>query len=632
MTGSFNEQDCRNKLEEAISRGAWSEAKAGLEDLWRERPTSATAAYLVSRFGPVREHLQMRSCRLAILRSFTVEPAVPLLRAAALAAGIDLQVRLSAHNAYAQEILDGTSALYRDVPDAVILAVQLRDLSPQIWEEFAGCAPESREKAAEEIVRSYREWIAAFRSRSDAALIVHLFELPVVAARGVLDSQGSNGQAATIQRLNDGLRAAAADWPGIYVLHYDALIGRHGRERWHDEQKWLTVRLPIAAEFLPALCSEWLRFLCPICGRTAKVVVTDLDNTLWGGVIGEDGLAGLRLDSEFPGAAYRALQRALLDLYHRGILLAIVSKNNEADAMQVLQEHRGMLLQPRHFAAMRINWRHKADNIREIAEELNVGLDSLVFVDDNPVERAQVRSELPDVTVVELPDDPMRYAGALRDVPMFERVTLSAEDAKRQEFYAHQRLRTELQRSSQSLEDFYRSLRQVVEIERLNAGDLVRAAQLTHKTNQFNLTTRRHSEAELARLAASGDWDVYTVRVLDRFGDNGLVGVCVANRSDGACEIDTLLLSCRVIGRTVESAILHFLAEQSRARGIKVLRGRFVPTSKNRPAASFYADHGFKKVADEENGAVWALDLETVRPSCPDWIEVRCGREMTASV
>jgi FkbH-like protein len=427
----------------------------------------------------------------------------------------------------------------------------------------------------------------------------------------------------------------AGEYPGVFVLDYDTLVSRYGRERWHDEQKWLTVRLPIGAEFLNAFCSEWLRFLHPLCGRTGKVLVTDLDNTLWGGVVGEDGLTGIRLDGEYPGAAYRALQQAMLDLYRRGILLAIASKNNEPDAMQVFKEHRGMLLQPSQFSAMRINWRNKADNIREIAEELNVGLDSVVFLDDNPVERERVRRELPEVTVIELPADPMRYASTLRDVAMFERLTRSTEDSMRQEYYAQQRLRSELQRSSESLEGFYRSLRQVVEIEPLKAKDVARAAQLTHKTNQFNLTTKRHTEAQLARIASSPDWDVYAVRVLDRFGDNGLVGVCITNRSGDTCEIDTLLLSCRVIGRTVESAILFFLTEQSRAKGIKLLRGRYARTAKNQPAASFYPDHGFEKVrqaSQDEDGMLWLLDLGKTQPACPDWIELRTEREAAATV
>lgn len=281
-----------------------------------------------------------------------------------------------------------------------------------------------------------------------------------MASQGILDGRNGGGQSEAIQELNARLAAMAREHNGVYVLDYDGLVARHGRERWHDAKKWLTVRLPMAAGHLNDMAREWLRFLHPLSGRIAKALVVDLDNTLWGGVVGEDGMEGIQLSAEHPGAYFQAVQRVLLDLYRRGILLAIASKNNPADAMEALERHPGMVLRPEHFAAMRIGWESKAKAMGEIAAELNIGVDSLAFFDDNPVERQHVREEAPEVTVIEAPAEASGYARALRDCPFFERLALSGEDRRRNEFYAVRRESAALEKSAATPEDFYRSLAQ----------------------------------------------------------------------------------------------------------------------------------------------------------------------------
>jgi FkbH-like protein len=617
-----NHQELQQQIETKLDQGCWAAAHVALAELWSQHATPSKASYVVSRYEQLRPHLPLSSCRLALLRSFTVEPVVPLLRAAALVHGIDLTVQIGGFNTYAQEILAPTSQLYRFAPDVVILAVQTRDIAPDLWEGYTNLSPVEIKAAVERVVQGMRTWIRAFRAHSQAHLIVHTLEVPPFLSQGALDSQAETSQIATVQQINQELRGIASDHTGVYVLDYDALVARYGRTRWYDERKWLTMRMPIAAEYLLPLANEWLRFLHPLTGKLCKVVVTDLDNTLWGGIVGEDGRTGLQIGAEYPGAAYRALQRVLLDLYQRGIMLAVCSKNNMEDAMEVLAEHPEMLLRPQHFAALRINWNDKTQNLREIAAELNVGIDALAFVDDNPVERARVRTALPEVTVIDLPADPMEYAQAIRQAPVFERLVLSAEDRERGRYYAEQRQRVELEQSASSLEDFYHSLQQGVEIVPLTSETLVRVAQLTQKTNQFNLTTRRYNEQQLTEMAARPDWRVYTVRVKDCFGDSGLVGVAITHDIDAVSEIDTLLLSCRVIGRTVETALLSFLIQQSQARGRKQLQGWFLPTKKNAPAKAFYPDHKFRIGAEQPEGTLWTLDLRDAEIACPDWIRL----------
>jgi FkbH-like protein len=615
------EHVARQQIEEELEQGHWLDAHLLLSQIWNQDPTTATAGYVIPRYERLRGHVPLATCRLAILRSYTVEPLIPLLRAAAFSSGIDISVQLSPFNAYVQELLNQNSLLYRFPPDVTILAVQTRDVAPELWESYAERTAKISKATAHRVISEFNKWIQAFRSQSKSYLIVHNLELPASPSHGILDAQSEASQATTIQKINEGLRRIARAHSGVYIFDYDSLVARHGRARWHDERKWLMARLPVSAENLVHLAQEWMRFIHPLSGKICKALVTDLDNTLWGGVVGEDGLEGIQLGTEYPGAAYQSLQRVMLDLYHRGIILAICSKNNASDAMEVLEKHPGMLLRPQHFAALRINWNDKAENLREIATELNIGIDSLAFLDDNPVERERVRGAFPEVTVIEPGDDPMRFASKVRNTSAFERLALSEEDRERGRYYAEQRQRIELERHATSLEDFYQSLAQEVRIAEVDSGSRIRVAQLTQKTNQFNLTTQRYSEQQVGEFAADANSRVYAVWVKDRFGDNGLVAVVITQDKGKICEIDTLLMSCRVIGRTVETAILSFLSDRARGRGVERLQGWFVPTKKNDLVKEFYPAHGFRVQKQEQDGrSLWSLDLSKDPLACPEWI------------
>jgi len=291
--------------------------------------------------------------------------------------------------------------------------------------------------------------------------------------------------------------------------------------------------------------------------------------------------------------------------------------------MEVLEKHPGMLLRPEHFAATRIGWNDKVQGLRELASELNIGTDALAFLDDNPVEREQVRTSLPEVTVIEPPANPFAYAACVQECPVFERLSLSAEDQQRTALYAGQRERAKGEQPFQSKEDFYRFLEQKVEIAPLSPETLGRISQLTQKTNQFNLTTRRYTEQQISEMSARKGWQVLSIRVRDRFGDQGLVGVSITHDERATCEIDTFLLSCRVIGRTVETALLSALAKAASSRGRTRLAGYFLPTRKNAPARNFYSQHGFQLESENGEGSLWSLDLTQQQIPFPNWIELK---------
>jgi len=617
-------EQIRASIASSLATGDWYAASTQMRRLLLISPNAATAHFILRCFEVEALSSTCTDVRVAFLRSFTLEPAMPLLRAAAALNGLRLSVRLSDFNAYSQEVLDPRSQMYQFDPQIVILAIQVQDLVPDLWYRYVeldAAAVDEKVKAAE---ASMADLIRSFRHYHRAHLIVHNLEIPSVAASGVLDAQSETGQAQAIRRINHAIVKIANQTPGVYVLDYDALVSRHGQLHWRDERKWLSARMPISADCLGYLAAEYVRFLVPLAGRTCKALVVDLDNTLWGGVIGEDGLSGIQLGPEYPGAAFLNLQRAILDLYHRGIILAICSKNNSDDALEALEKHSHMLLRPRHFAAMRINWNDKAQNLREIAAELSIGIGALGFLDDSPQERAQVGRQLPEVCVIDLPKDPMEFSTALRECPAFERLNLSAEDLERSRYYAEERQRKGLAEQAPSLDEFYRSLEMCVEIGPVDADSLKRVAQLTQKTNQFNLTTRRYTEQQIAELMELPEWNVYCLRASDKFGDSGVVGVAMTRKFGDNLEIDNLLLSCRVIGRTIETAFLSYLAQEALQQGSRRLSGWFVPTRKNAPSKNFYSSHGFEAVSTQPNGeTLWEFDLSRGQIDCPDWI--RCS-------
>ncbi len=298
----------RQQIDLDLEAGRFAAAEAGLERLWRAHASPALAGYVSSRYERLRGHADFRPCRVAVLRSFTVEPVLPLLRAEAWTRRLDVTVQAGGFNACAQELLDDGSWLYAFAPDAVFLAVGTQDAAPALWDSFADHTLAEMRGVAEQVLEDFRARILAFRSRSQAYLVVHTLETPACPARGILDAQGGCGQADLIYEINRGLRRIAAETSGVHVLDYDALVAAGGRAGWRDEQRWASIKLPMRTEGMLALAGEWVRYLCPIAGRVAKVLVTDLDNTLWGGVAGEDGPGAVR--GEPRSLRHRLVERA----------------------------------------------------------------------------------------------------------------------------------------------------------------------------------------------------------------------------------------------------------------------------------------------------------------------------------
>ncbi len=607
-------EDWRVLLRRAREVGDVAAARYRIAERWRSEPGVAAANVILRYADWIQEAAHLRVCRVAVIRSFTVEPLLPLLEVEGLCNGIRLQPWLGDFNAYTQELLDPDSGLYRFAPDATLCALQSRDLIPHLWIGDPGLRGEGAAREAGHVLGRYRELIEAYRRKSTAPLLIHNLDRPAVTAVG--EVKGGTGMDAVVYAINQGLADLCRSYRDVHVIDYDGLVARSGRASWFDYAKWKQARLPVSGSHMLSLAREWSRYLLPALGMSAKVLVVDLDNTLWAGVVGEDGVEGIEV-----GEGQQALQAVLGQLRDMGILLAISSKNNEADALEALARNPGMSLRPEDFVAMHINWRPKVDSLRDIAHELNLGLDAMVFVDDNPVERDQVRRCLPQVSVIDLPEQAERHAQALLLSPLLGRLKVTAEDRGRLDMYRQRRERDTARAAASSLEDFYRSLRQRVEVIHPCGSQLDRCAQLTQKTNQFNLTTRRYATDRVSHMPEDPRWALLAFRVIDRYGDNGIVGLVIIEFEQDVAEIDTFLMSCRVIGRTIERAMLHVAEGVVRTRKAGRIRGRYIPTAKNAQVRDFFQDHGYRQVSSENDAILWEKDLgvDEMTPK-PEWI------------
>lgn len=609
-----------------VAAGQPTEAAAAYLRAAHGDPSHATILTVAERLAELAPLLPEPSAaarvRIAILGSSTLDHVQSYLEVACRQAGLTPRFYLGPFAQYAQDILNDASQLYQFAPDVIILAIHGRTLFPTLYDSPFELDIESRRAAASDVVERVAGLLHELAKRTHAHVLLHTFATPQYSPLGTFDLRDPFGQTAIFQAINSGLaERVRRSFSSVHLIDEDRVYGRVGKRAVTDPRLWYLARIGIGEGALPVLTAEYMRFITAIQARARKCLVLDLDNTLWGGVVGEDGPHGIALGQEAPGNAYVAFQEAILSLWKRGVLLAINSKNNEVDALEVLESHPDMVLRPSHFAARRINWQDKASNLVSIAEELNIGLDSLVFVDDNPAECALVRSRLPEVLTVELPADPALFRGVLLDLVAFDTLALTDEDRQRGKLYAQRRERQEWEsRNAGSLDDYLSELGLIVEIAPADEFAIPRVAQLIGKTNQFNLTTQRHSEATVRAFAESPDSGVYSVRVRDRFGDHGLTGVAIVRKDPHVWVLDSLLLSCRVLGRGVETAMLSALVNAARASGAGTLRGDFIRTAKNAPAADFYPRHGFTLVEERGETQTWALDLRTGTVAVPTWL------------
>jgi FkbH-like protein len=557
---------------------------------------------------------------IAILRNVVVEPIEPYLRYQGYRLGLNARCEFSEYDNVFQEAVAGQKGILNDKTDCVLVILKLENLSWPLARGFATLAPYEVEAEKSRLKGLFTSILAGVRKQTPGLVLWSSLETPLHPSLGIVDYQRSAGQIACIEEMNAFLREALHAERGAYLLDMNVCVARVGAGQFYDPRYWHMAKAPYARPALEEISNEIYKYIRPLVGKSKKCLVLDCDNVLWGGTIGEDGMPGIKLGKTYPGSAYHELQQEILNLYHRGVLLALCSKNNDHEVWEVFDKHPDMLLRREHIATAQINWRDKVSNLKQIAADLNLGLDSFVFVDDSPFEVEQVRQYLPQVEVVHLPEgEAVTYRDTLAAGGWFDALTFSAEDRERGAMYHAETSRKELQLQSQDLTSYYASLSMVLEIRLADAFSVPRIAQLTQKTNQFNLTTRRYSDAQIHALREDPSVDVILLRLKDRFGDSGLTGVCIMRYDGERALIDTFLLSCRVLGRGVEDAFLIQCMKRARLKGCTSAIGEYLPTAKNHQVRDFYPQRAFAPVASGNPPFCFELDLTSLTASEPNF-------------
>ena len=564
--------------------------------------------------------------RLALLGSCSAEHLLPTITVGGIRRRLWITPFVGGFGQYRQELMDPRSELRRFAPHVVLLALQPGDLVDALP---LGATREQVGRAIDRAIEGVTALWKMARCELGATVIQQSFIHTGDPLFGNLDGLVPASPRAVTDRLNQAMRDAAAR-EGVLVLDLAHWAETHGRDAWFDPVRWHFAKqlvAPGAAVFYGDLVG---RMLGALRGRSSKCLVLDLDNTLWGGVIGDDGLDGIVLgQGNAAGEAFIAFQAYVRRLAERGVILAVCSKNDQAVAESAFRQHPEMVLKRDDIAAFVANWQDKPTNLREIARTLNIGLDSLVFFDDNPAEREIVRQNLPEVAVAEVPPEVTGFSRCVAEGGWFEAVSFTAEDQQRGKQYLANQHRESALSSATNMDDFLASLEMRMLAAPFNRIDLPRIAQLTGKTNQFNVTTRRYSQEELAAFAADPDTVALSFRLTDKFGDNGLICVLIAlpdHAEHDALRINTWLMSCRVLGRQVEEEVINQLSMIAHERGFARIIGEYIPTAKNGMVRDLYQRMGFVRVSPEDAAtSLWSM---AVPDNPPHRTSIDCGRTL----
>ena len=544
-----------------------------------------------------------RTIRLALLSDAATQRFVPVLRALFAGHGIDAVIYEGAFDGIELEAYDRNSGLYQFQPQRVVLLPCVQALRASFLQPRATVGPFVDETSS----RMIQVW-DAIQANLPATLIQSNFVLPYERFFGNYDLKVPESFYATVAALNSRVAENARLRGSVLINDVESVASWIGRRQWFEDRFWDSAKYFCSLDSLPYAANNLVQIVLASMGQVVKCVVVDLDNTLWGGVIGDDGLDGIQISAHGDGEAFYRMQLYLRVLRQRGIVLAACSKNEMQNALLPFEKHPEMVLRRDDFAMFVANWNDKAVNIRQIRETLNIGFDSMVFLDDNPFERNLVRELVPGVVVPELPEDPADYVRAISELNLFETTSFSTEDTRRTELYHAEAERQEAQAGFASLEEFLQSLDMRITVSRFDAFHLPRIAQLMQRSNQFNLTTRRLSEIECKGLMENAQCLPLYAKLADRLSDHGLISVVTVEALAGELAIRDWLMSCRVLGRGVEAFLMNRVVEHARNLGLLRITAEFLPTTKNAMVKDFFQQFGFVKVHEGPQGETrWSL-------------------------
>jgi len=590
----------------------------------KERPISSfTAGELAALSRRLQALGRAADVRLAYLGNVTLDFLAPVVSVLAARRGLLLDSYIAPYGQHVQALLDEDGTLRRHDPDVILLVLSLTELRGDALAEFPALEARARKELMNEILVHLEQWIDMALERFSSTLLIATFPHPARPMLGLADLKEEYGETEFYAELNLGLVRACRKRQRAVAFDLARVVSFFGARAAFDPKMALLARMPWSRAFLPYLAEELVRYLLAVRGRARKCVVVDLDNTLWGGVVGEDGIEGLNLGGGDPeGEAYFEFQRRLKALTHRGVLLAICSKNNLEDALEVFRKRQDMPLAESDFAMMAINWEPKPVNLERIAQTLNIGLDSLVLIDDSPAEISLVRQTIPEVRCVLLPEEPADYVAALDEVDELEKVEVLREDREKTHSYRQQAQRAELRLESLDLGSYLASLKTRVRIHRVEPSGVARAHQLFSKTNQFNLTTRRYSLGDVERFLTDPTIELWQLEAGDRFGELGTIALALLRLTPQSMEVDSFLMSCRAMGRGIETAAMNHVKRRFLASGREELHSLLIPTPKNVPVRDFYLQQGLRRVERTEEWERYSLSRAEAEEKDCSWIQV----------
>ena len=538
----------------------------------------------------------LQSYNVFVLRNIMLETIVPYLNYELLTLGLNLNLTIGEYdNAFQESIINKEEIKNSDL---ILIFLNIKTLSPILGNKFLESSSEELRIEVDRVKDYVSGLVENIRSESQNPILFYGFETPLSSKLGVLEDQGIGLELSIYHELNSHIRSFYKE--NVLFINADRLIARTGLPNFIDDRYWHIGKAPFRREALLSISTEIKKIVRALKGMSKKCLVLDCDNTLWGGVVGEDGMEGIKVGPSYPGSPFYEFQQEILSLRNRGVILALCSKNNEQDVIDVLNQHSGMLIKEEHISSHRINWQNKADNIREIAEELNIGLDSFVFIDDSSFEIELVNIELPQVTTIQVnPKRSIEYKGLLANCGLFDTLSFSKEDRKRGGMYKSEVSRKKSAKGTNNIDEYLESLGMKMTLGFCNETNIARISQLTQRTNQFNLTTKRYTEGDIRQMVQSNHFRVIYFQLADKFGDYGIVGVCILKLQDASFEIDTLLMSCRILGRKVESTLISELELYSLREGIGNINGSFLRTKKNHQVEDLLDRFGYNVVTED---------------------------------
>ncbi|MCK4521210.1 MAG: HAD family hydrolase [Nanoarchaeota archaeon] len=563
-------------------------------------------SYYINESKKLIKKKSMKDVKLAFLSNFTINGLAETMKVLCFEQRIYAETYAVPYNQYAQEILNKSSKLYDFNSDIIFILLD----SEQLLDSMYKMDEKQREKYTKEKFDELRGLINILKENTNAKIVFNTLLVPLYSSRGIIENKQKFGLKKSIHRFNEMFESLSIDDSQLFIFDFNSFCSKMGYENLVDRKMYYLGDMRISPMALVNIGIEYMAYIFPLTSSTKKCVILDLDNTLWGGILGEEGTENIKLGPEKDGKPFLDFQKRLLELFERGIILAINSKNNYNDVIEVMKKHKYMLLKENNFACIKINWKDKVTNTREIAKELNIGLDSLVFLDDDKTNRELIKKFIPEVMVVDLPEDPSLYPKVIEDLKVFNTFTITGEDLNRGKMYVSQKKRGELKLKVKDLESFLKQLGIKVNISSAKKSNISRIAQLTQKTNQFNLTTRRYQDADIKKFSESKEYIVKCIDVEDKFGDYGITGIAIVKKNKEDWLVDSFLLSCRILGKEIEKVFLGFIIEEAKKEGIKKLIGEFISTKKNSLAKDFYKSNKFELGKKTNEKEIWNFDLK----------------------